>query len=391
MSYPRWFVVDDDGGSEAAPQCFYADPLPYAPEWDNLVDDLANPQVDLYGFLGFPSGRLNDDIVLNDPANWEICPFVDYCDGPEVEGDTQPFRYVTRWTARLDPTATGDQRVMYGRTGEAVQPANPLLFPALLGPDATWITIGFDANALAGFAFQYDNAGTPTIEVRRLIAGVPTTFTWAGVSPRLFFDGILQRDPALTDLICFYVNLAGQLCGRFQRENMAIEHVLGTTGLEGGIQNLTKTDRDGSYQRIYYIAGNGDYRMYRSAVYPPFPIYGTDLLSYGLGGLTGLYLPAITPGGSYADLLSYELGELIGAYVSGIVPSGPYSDLSSYGLDPLSGDYTTIIVIAGGDGTDLSSYDIGVLTGAYIQTIVSGGAYADLASYGIGELSGTYV
>ena len=197
----------------------------------------------------------------------EICPTVYFCDGPVAEGETVTKylgRYETRWMALLV-----EGLIYYGRV-DGVLIQTPLdLFPDPLSDTATHIALSFDANARPVFSYEDDG----TIYVRRYVAGTPTTYSWSGTEPCLFFNGILDSDDSRTDVVCYYLTeTGGALYARFQRDNFGVEDLVTE---DPGLTSLKTVDRGRSVLSSFMVVELSGKRVF-AAVYPPWPIYQGD-------------------------------------------------------------------------------------------------------------------
>lgn len=244
--------------------CLPADPASIIPSWDDLSGDVAIMPIDVYGLKGFEAYAVAD--LESAGRLWcTFEPALDFCDGPEIESQPLEYgyeRYSDRWKAQNDAGVFS-----YAKVGEEWSPAPAGLFPATVS-GAEGVSISFDANARPCFAFGIGG----TVELRRFVAGVPTTYSWAGTSPKLFFDGLLQIDVSLRDVVCFYLS-EGRICVRMQRDNFAVEHVLAEVE---GVAELVKVDRgSGADQNRLFLSvltQAGEKLLLRSGPYPPWPI-----------------------------------------------------------------------------------------------------------------------
>lgn len=361
--------------------CTTDDPIEQGLQFESLLNQVAIPQVDQYGFQGFQQRRTPFDSSLLE--NWTICPNYDYSDGPITEGITQPTIYTTRWAAQYFPDSG---TIKYGKKNGTLVNASALLFPIPLNlSEDDQISISFDANARASFAFQ---AGNSTIEIRRFEAGTPTTYSFSGTTPRLFYDGILQRNNTEVDLICFYLN-GGAICARFQRDNFAVEYVIYTPPTVDSPARITKTDKQTYYQILYFTDADGKKFAIRSEVYQPFPEYYSDPALSLVVPLSGDYSSAIVIIGPYSDQAINLVVPLSGAYNSNTIASGPYTDNAVNNIVPLSGAYN-LITIQSGPYFDAAATSIIPLSGSYNDVSINGGTYSDSANSLVQPLSGAY-
>lgn len=284
--------------------CVPADPASFIPAWDDLSGEVSVPRVDVYGAMGFEAAAFADL-----PARmWcSFNPSLDFCDGPETEG-VPTLEIEDRWSVRW--VASQQNGVFaYSKVGQPFAPAPSELFPSPVA-GAVGVSISFDANGRPGFAFEVGG----TVELRRFFAGIPTTYSWPGRSPKLFFDGLLQPDSGSRDLVCYYVT-NGRLCARMQRDNFATEYQLvdapAIAGL-GALESLTKADRgsgmDISRNWLAATAASGELVLFRSALYPPWPFtvreFGTETTTIDDIG----YSLVIVDLGSFEEVSSQTVG-----------------------------------------------------------------------------------
>lgn len=387
----RFLGIDDDGlGKDGRLPCFAADAQGYFPAFSSLVNEVAVAQVDQYGALGITAAAQNPQPPRTVPP-WWVCPFIDFTDGPFIEGmpDQDPV-YEYRWKVFMNLLT---RRVTYGRVGTTLANAPTDLIPASTLPaGSTEITLGFDA--VARPVFGWENAGR--VYLAWYSAGVPTFIDFAGITPRLFFDGMLQRDNTLTDVVCYYIR-AGVLQARFYRDNFAVEYTIAdVSGTFGALTRLTVIGRESTNYRdtlrmVLFAWGtpNTVEIELRSAAYPPFPVIESDFASFGISAPSGVYEEGIVDGGSYSDAASLGIAAPSGSYDAVIIDGGTYSDSGSFGITAPSGSYNAVI-ISGGTYQDSASFGIASPSGTYTLVVVAGGSYADSASFGISAPTGTY-
>jgi hypothetical protein len=178
-------------------------------------------------------------------------------DGPETQGIVQATPFVRRWEVKSYLSS-----VAYGPAGGGLIEAPADLFVGVIKADILGASLAFDALSLPVFAIE---ASPGNIEVRRYVAGVATTSSFAGTKPRLFADGILQTDVSLRDVVCFYQS-AGSIKARFERDNFGIEYDI--IYLPVLPNRITKVDRSGQYIMFYFRDDDGAYRVARSYAYP---------------------------------------------------------------------------------------------------------------------------
>lgn len=216
---------------------------------------------DYYGALA-PTSRYQGGGTYRD-----ICPTVCFCEGPEAEGETVVEylgRYTTRWMALLI-----DGILYYGREDGTLIQAPLDLFPGPLSETATHIALAFDANARPVFAYEDEG----TVYLRRYVAGTPTSYSWTGVSPCLFFNGVVNFDDAQTDVVCYHLTESGGgLYARFQRENFGVGNLVIE---DDALDSLLTVDRGRGALAAYLVFELSGKRILAVA-YPVWPIYTFD-------------------------------------------------------------------------------------------------------------------
>ena len=299
---------------EAMLSCTPADPTSLRPDWEDLSGAVEIEQVDVYGMKGFDAAAYADQTTAG--RMWcTFDPAVDFCDGPERESqplDYEEDRYSVRWKAQNDSGVFS-----YAKVGEDWEPAPVALFPATVA-GATGVSISFDANARPCFAFEVDG----TVELRRFVADVPTTYSWPGSSPKLFFDGLLQPDIDLRDVACFYLS-AGRVCARMQRDNFGVEYVLGELA---GATELVKADRGtGADQNRLFLSAltrDGEKLLLRSGPYPFWPVSVRFREAFTLSAAPagGAYWPVVLVLDTVRESLGVSATPAGGEYRSNRIP-----------------------------------------------------------------------
>ena len=225
------------------------------PDWSSLTGELpVNPRVDIYGALG-------PEAVRNGGSCLGYCDAIAFCDGPEVEGSPMvgfSDRYTTRWQAKLESGS-----VYYRKEGAPWSQVSNELIPQ---PNLSLSGVGFcfDANGGACFSSQIGD----NIHIWRYQDGSPSEYSIPGTGAKLFFDGVVQRENSLRDVVCYFCN-EGKLCAAFQRENFAITHTLYSPPLE--IDRVYLVDRVTINGEDRIVIGVGNHcQVLRT---PPFPIW----------------------------------------------------------------------------------------------------------------------
>ena len=273
--------------AESLLSCIPIDPGAYIPSASDTGEPVALSPVDVYGLLGFSSLSAAGEIRRFWCGNLAL----DFCDGPEDDGVTPASDaewYSTRWRAMQDGGVFS-----YSKVGEDWETAPSDLFPSAVS-DAVGVSISFDANARPCFAFQ---RGGSTVEIRRFVAGSPTVYSWTGESPKLFYNGIVQRELDERDVVCYYVR-NGALCARFQRDAFGTEYILLTAEACGSIASLVKADRGSAAGRDSFVflsavRADGSLVLLESGPYQPWPVLASD----------SCRVSAMPAGGSYWPIL----------------------------------------------------------------------------------------
>lgn len=303
----------------------------------------------------------------------EICPTVCFCEGPVAEGVTVTKyldRYETRWMALLE-----EGRIYYGRVDGALIQAPLDLFPDPLPDTATHIALSFDANARPVFAYEDEG----TIYVRRYFAGVPTTYSWIGTEPCLFFNGVINYDDSLTDVVCYYLTASGgALYARFQRENFGVANLVIE---DPGLDSLMAVDRGRGALASFMVVELSGKRIF-AAVYPPWPVLVGDAATatVALQGV-GDYSVEIIHAGTYAETATATVGLTGEGLYELQIKTITHTDsaTATVGLTGF-GVYELQIIVAP-TATDVVQAAVALYgTGEYSLQIVSGSAYTDSAT-----------
>ena len=377
--------------------CVLDDPRAFFVSFDSLVNTSSISPVDQYGALGFDAAGQHLDLFT--AQAWNTCPWTDWCDGPENDGTPEPVIYTYRWQVFF---GLDSGNVFYRRAGNALSAAPAGLFPSVLLPSANYtdFSLPFDANARPVFAFA--NLDTGEVELRRFIADVPTFHSWTGHSPKLIYDGQMQRDSTLTDVVCYYIR-EGLLYARFQRDVFAVEYLIAdVSGTYGELTRLTKTDRNvpegaplpaGSPIVHYLFARAGGEGlvmiMLRAGPYDPFPIRESDTASMGASAGSGLYQIVAVEGGLYDDAASIGASAGTGSYDSIVVDAPPAEDDAMIAASPGTGSYDLVVVVIPPE-TDVPVIAASPASGDYVLVVIVGGTYTDSASVAATPASGNY-
>lgn len=361
------------------PTCYTGDPLPDAPIWDYLIENVEATSADVYGLQQIDAVRRETTTTLR--YNWRICDNIDYCDGPDEEGESQETRYTERWVVQPNASETGYE---YGISGGTLIPVPAALFTGVDQTTITTISICFDGNARPVFAYQ-TAAGTLTLT--RFVAGTPTVSSYSGDWPNLFYNGVVQRDTASRDVVLFYV-LSSSIKTRFQRENFGVEREFFSAPDIIPVK-ITKTDRSTVFQNLYYIDAGNRLRLARSTPYPPFPIEASDLATSRGSPAGGEYVLTVVDGGAYSEEGLSIAAPAGGDYVDIVVTEGPYADETTNAAAPAGGDYD-LVVIDGGTYSEECTSLTSPAGGEYVEVVVPGGNYDDQATSSGAPAGGSY-
>lgn len=312
----------------------------------------------------------------------------DTCHGPFNYGSTQIAQFSTRWVCWVGTNGMRFQKFTPGVLFNDTDGQADDLFPP--GTRPKHLSFSFEQDALHAIAIQ---TGTDTCEVRRKVSGVPTAYTFTGRSPVLFYNGILESDTALTDLMVFYIKAAGdKIYVRRQRDNFAIEYILNGT-LKTTLRALQKTDaiRVNGVNRQYLWGINTEGRqvLYISEGYPPFPQFAVDspLLSVTLD--SGIYFPTVIPLFAAGDSMTNTVGFASGEYISQTVEKTVAAEQMAADLGLDSGSYALVVVNSNAPG-DAGSVSVAFDTGDYLVVAIPTNSPGDAGRVDVGFDSGLY-
>ena len=331
------------------------------------ISATATSGTDYYGALA-PSLKFQGGGTYRD-----ICPTVCYCEGPIEEGATVTKyleRYETRWMALLE-----EGRIYYGRVDGALIQAPLDLFPDPLPDTATHIALSFDANARPVFAYEDDG----TIYVRRYVADVPTTYSWTGTEPCLFFNGVINFDDSRTDVVCYYLTASGGgLYARFQRENFGVANLV----LEDpGLDSLMAVDRGRGALASHMVIELSGKRIFAS-VYPPWPVLVGDILGTATMMLEadGLCAQVVFLTGPYTETATSTLALASDGACEPWIVIRSASDSAGAAITLGTDGDCHPVIIASGPYADTAGAALSIGTdGACNLIIVNGGSYSESA------------
>jgi len=310
----------------------------------------------------------------------DICPTVCFCEGPVEEGATVTEylgRYETRWMALLS-----EGLIYYGREDGTLIQVPLDLFPDPLSETATHIAMAFDANARPVFAYEDEGM----IYVRRYVAGVPTFYSWTGINPCLFFNGVLESDDSLTDVVCYYLSpTGGALYARFQRENFGVADLVAE---DVGFDSLKAVDRGRGVLASFMVIELSGKRIF-AAVYPPWPILSQDSSCSSVSVVGGAYQLTVVTVSSY-DSSEAVVSPIGGRHRAVLITLPTESDSSASTTIPHTGSYRFTLIQAG-SYSDGSTSTTSPHTGSYRFTLIQAGSYSDGSTSTTSPQTGEYV
>ena len=329
---------------------------------------------DYYGALA-PTLRFQGDGTYR-----EICPTVCYCEGPVAEGVTVAEylgRYETRWMALLI-----EGLIYYGRVDGTLIQVQLDLFPDPLSDTATHIALSFDANARP--VFSYEDEGT--IYVRRYVVDVPTTYSWIGTEPCLFFNGVINFDDSQTDVVCYYLTASGGgLYARLQRENFGVANLVIE---DPGLDSLMAVDRGRGALASFMVVELSGKRIF-AARYPAWPVSESDAVAASVACIGGIHRRVVVAVGAYGDSAASEIGTLTGTHRASVVTLPTASDSVASSIGVVTCAHKLVRVTLATESDPLAS-TIGPLTGVHKLVVIQAGTYNDLAASTTAPLTGIH-
>jgi len=306
--------------------------------------------------------------------------------GPEAVGSTVVQQYRKRWIAWTSSDGIRFDEYEEGMTiGDDAGSLNGLFTD---GERPTRFSWSFEQDALYAIAFEE----TPgSIVLRRFVSGVPTEFTWAGISPVLFYNGILQPNTSATDLVALYLKEAGtKIYCRVQRENFGTEHEL-NSDLNVDLARLIKTEGlnvAGSWYHFLW-AETTDARsvVYQSRAYPPPYQQEADQITLGVSLSGGETFAPIVDGDDQSDAISLGVSTSGGVYFDTIIESSA-QDRASLSVATSGGVYFDTIVEA--SNQDSMSATVALAGGTYTLRAISQDADDDKMSLSVALSGGSY-
>lgn len=248
--------------------------------------------------------------VFNQPAT------VSYSIGPGNKGDPVT-PYVTLWSVWV---ASAGVRV--GKVGPVTPPANTLGDPSALYPTEkpTAITHGWNSEALLAIAIQK----TPTaIELKRYddTSGDIDTFTWTGVSPALFYSGLVVKD-GRGQLVCYYLKPESPavLYARFESDDFTEEQVV-MPSLRVPLARLITVSSHDTKVLLYALDDRGRDVTLTS---PRHEAFFTDAATLDVGLVDGqVFELGVTAGLVATDKAALDIGAPSGQVFSPLIDPAP--------------------------------------------------------------------
>ena len=192
--------------------------------------------------------------------------------GPVTLATLQSSQFDDGWVAWV---SDGGVRLIKGNRSTITRPANSSggasgLFSTR--PDTTHISLAFDQVSREVIAYQKD---ATTIGLRRWVSLAMNEVTFQGLSPQLFFNGVL--DPAAktageSDVICFYFKQGdGIIYARASRDNFNTEYQFAPLCSEAS--RFLYLEADIADRRAVLVVIDTHWRLctYRSTQYPVVP------------------------------------------------------------------------------------------------------------------------
>lgn len=371
-----WYPIT--GGDAKLASCSPSDPADAdLPAWAALGAEEALPQMDHYGVLGMEAARVQTGRTGEEW--WRLCAHLAWCDGPEAEAvplSAEWERYTIRWRAKLEAG-----RVYYGRADGAWQEASAALFPDAPLTGAVGLSFCFDANARPCFAVQIG----ARVELRRFVAGVPTIYAWAGTWPQLFFNGVVERDSNLRDVVCHYLR-SRVLRARIQRDNFSTEYWIANPEQPDGTNQLSRLCSSGrgagelaSHQLIAAETIGGTRLLLRSGVYQPWP---ERLLEAGAAAVAVesiAYAHVVQPVATVAEsaTAATAVESISYAAVSISLPAVAEAAATAAAVEAIAYPATSKAV---GSYTEGAGATAAIDSIAYVATSVAAGTYAEPAT-----------
>lgn len=350
-------------------ECLAIDPLLSFPDYASLSGIETFTSVDQYGSMGFYELR-----KITYPADWWlVCDWLVYCNGPSVEGvGMQDYhdKFITRWRAKLE-----DGWIYYGKVGEPWEQVSTALYPSQL-VEPNGLGFCFDVDGLPVFCTQI---GTD-IQLRRFVAGTPTTYTFSGVGPKLYLNANVQWNNTLWDVVCYYCE-SGDLKERFQRDNFNTAYTLYHSGANY-LTRVKNVDVSPSEDNFVYLAATGSASLrviFRSSPYAIWPMSDHSFTSISIR-TDGDYIPVIvsTSGSDDAEIGVSVIDD--GDYMDVILVSSGNTDAISSQIAIQPDGYYDEVVVPDSE-SDSVAHVVSIATdGDYVIGAIDGGSYSESAT-----------
>ena len=323
---------------------------------------------DYYGSIG-PSIALNTYIQYP----WvNQCDWIVYCDGPvnESEPMTGPAdRYSTRWVAYLQ-----DGYLYYGKVSGVVTQVSTDLVPQPV--INTCLGFAFDSNGRPVFSIS----DTSSAVIYRYVAGIATAYSFTASKCKLFFNGTLQVDNGLWDVVCYYIK-GNSLYSRYQRDNFGIERLTadGGSATWSSIKTMAYSSSNPTYHYLAIKNGSGS-SILRCGPYPLWPVAvvvsDTQTVStvFLADGTYTLSVDSTESADSAAATVAFNTD---GLYFPVTFTLNEAEAIGAKVALLSDGAYTQTIVLAGTVAEPVAAEVAFNADGAHTLTIVSGGSYSE--------------
>ena len=314
--------------------------------------------VDQYGFLRLESQWIEPIDFTR--TSRKINPTV----GPEILRVQQDSVFTDPWVAWVSNNGI---RLMKAAT--VMPPSDEagvasLFYQTPIVPQH--LSLAFDQDAFECLAIQLDD---DTIEVKRWQNSQETTHQFSGWSPVLWYDGILQVDTTLRDVVCLYLDKPDSynLKARFQRDNFSIEYAIAT--LERRVWFLTDAATLNDRLFLHGITTDGNVTSIYSIDYPPAPVEAQETLGVGIAALSGELTGGIVTTNQQDSVLA-GIVSMDGDYVPQVVSMDQQDPAVQVGIMSLDGEtYLQAIQTA---QQDLAMFvGIEILDGEQVQIVLT--------------------
>lgn len=350
------------------------------PEWDELFPSQSTTPISVYGSPGFDEFRTGGTSQV-----FDTCTNTATCVGPVQEGlpmSTLFDRYATPWEAMLK-----DGEIFYRRSDGSDWIQVPVELIPQPNLDMGGLGFCFDANARPCFASEISGE----IHIWRYQGGIPTEFTITGSSPKLFFNGVLQPDDTLRDIVCYFSN-DGSLCAAFQREDFSTTYILFSDSeypIDDIKQVLVNSDLE-SGSREYVVTSNATNILFRSPAYPPWPALAYDGVGSSAAPQLGSHSLVLVGAGEYSDTATSSAAPLDGVHRAVLLTLATESDSMSSSVSSITG-YHKLVLITLPTEADASTSSTAPSSGVHRFTLIQAGIYVDSAASTTSPQPGSYI